>query len=88
MVDPDWQAQRQERMRNIRQDMQRQWAPPRQMEMPRRAGEGRTAQPQDYEMQGAEPPADQRGLRRLSPEARQQLRRDLREAAREMYIQR
>lgn len=86
----EWMAQRRERMRNIREDMQRQqdgwpggYAP--------RGGEGRQgyAPGPFYGFEGdsfAEP--DGRGRRRLSPEERQRLRRDLRDAEREVYIRR
>lgn len=79
-------------MRNLRQDMQRQ-----RDVMPEEywrsgggwqggpVGPGRQAgREQVFPDDGADP----RALRRLSPEERQRLRRDLRDAAREVYIQR
>jgi hypothetical protein len=60
---------RRERYRSLREDMMRQSAP-------QRAGE----RAQQYRDAPAEP-----GLRRLSPEERQQLRRDVRDAGRDVY---
>jgi hypothetical protein len=85
--DADWIAQRRERMRNFRQDMQRQF--------PEDVGRAQGAQPEDPRLR--RPPEmdrnpaennDLRGLRRLSPEERQRLRRDVRDAAREAYVPR
>ena len=85
--DPEMLMQRRERMRNFRQDMQRRMdTPPSEGSMPRQAvGPGLRQQLGNF---SGENPNDMRGLRRLNQEERQQLRRDLREAAREVYIQR